>query len=240
MSLIVTVYPQEGIVMAGDSRLTITWNSQNGESFNSECIPSSDSLNKIFCVHNKFALGFCGSATLSGLLLPTLINQFVEKKITDKTTIDQIPELLMDFFGKDYDYPEIYFNVGGYKVEKGVSVPHVYGVSIAQKVFNRSNHNGESLIYGATWKGQTDVLTRLFSTLQAKATDESWIDLPTINFPWTLFTLQDAIDFAKYAIRTTIDTMNFQQVEKTVGGPIDILVLRPNEAPLWINKKELH
>jgi hypothetical protein len=240
MSLIVTVYPQEGIVMAGDSRLTITWNSQNGESFNSECIPSSDSLNKIFCVHNKFALGFCGSATLSGLLLPTLINQFVEKKITDKTTIDQIPELLMDFFGKDYDYPEIYFNVGGYKVEKGVSVPHVYVVSIAQKVFNRSNHNGESLIYGATWKGQTDVLTRLFSTLQAKATDESWIDLPTINFPWTLFTLQDAIDFAKYAIRTTIDTMNFQQAEKTVGGPIDILVLRPNEAPLWINKKELH
>jgi hypothetical protein len=240
MSLIVTIYPQEGIVMAGDSRLTITWNSQNGETFNSECIPSSDSLNKIFCVHNKFALGFCGSATLGGILLPTLVNQFVEKMITNKTSIDQIPELLMDFFGKDYDYPELYFNVGGYKVEKDISIPHVYTVSIAQKVVDRSNHNGESLIYGATWKGQTGVLSRLFSTIQAKATDESWIDLPEISFPWTLFTLQDAIDFAKYAIRTTIDTMNFQQVEKTVGGPIDILVLRPNEVPLWINKKDLH
>ncbi len=240
MSLIITVYAQEGIVMAGDSRLTLTWNSQNGETFNAECVPSSDSLNKVFCVQNKFALGFCGSATLNGILLPTLVNQFIEKKITDKTTIDQIPELLIDFFGEDYDYPELYFNVGGYKVEKGISIPHVYVVSIAPKEFYRSNHDGESLIYGASWKGQTGVLTRLFSTIQAKATDDSWIDLPEIAFPWQLFTLQDAIDFAKYAIRTTIDTMNFQQVEKTVGGSIDILVLRPNEAPLWINKKELH
>lgn len=240
MSLIVTVYPQEGIVMAGDSRLTITWNSQKGETFNSECIPSSDSLNKIFCIHNKFALGFCGSATLNGILLPSLINQFIEKKITDKTIIDQIPALLMDFFGKDFEYPEIYFNVGGYKVEKGVSVPYVYSVSIAQKVISRKNYDGESLICGMTWNGQTGVLNRLLSTIQAKATDDSWIDLPEIVFPWTLFTLQDAIDFAKYALRTTIDTMSFQQVEKTVGGSIDILVLRPNETPLWINKKELH
>lgn len=71
MSLIVTIYPQEGIVMAGNSRLTITWDFQNGETFNSECIPSSDSSNKIFAIHNKFGLGFCGSATLGGILLPS-------------------------------------------------------------------------------------------------------------------------------------------------------------------------
>jgi hypothetical protein len=52
-------------------------------------------------------------------------------------------------------------------------------------------------------------------------------------------TLQDAIDFAVYAVRTTIETMRFQQKEKTVGGPIDILVIKPNEVPTWIKRKEL-
>ena len=52
-------------------------------------------------------------------------------------------------------------------------------------------------------------------------------------------TLQDAIDFSIYAIRTTIDTMRFQARPKTVGGPIDVLLLTPKEVK-WIQSKELH
>lgn len=52
-------------------------------------------------------------------------------------------------------------------------------------------------------------------------------------------TLQDAIDFSIYAIRTTIDTMRFQARPKTVGGPIDVLLISPEEAK-FIQKKELH
>ena len=52
-------------------------------------------------------------------------------------------------------------------------------------------------------------------------------------------TLQDAVDFGVYAVKTTIDTMRFQQKEKTVGGPIDVLVIQPHQAPIFIQKKEL-
>lgn len=51
--------------------------------------------------------------------------------------------------------------------------------------------------------------------------------------------LQDAIDFSFFVIKTTIDTIRFQARPKTVGGPIDILVLTPDYAK-WIQKKELH
>ncbi len=51
-------------------------------------------------------------------------------------------------------------------------------------------------------------------------------------------TLQDGIDFAVFAIRTTIDTMRFQMCVKTVGGPIDVLVIKPSGAQ-WISRKEL-
>jgi hypothetical protein len=63
-------------------------------------------------------------------------------------------------------------------------------------------------------------------------------ELPSNPIPWQFFTLQDAIDFASYAIRTTIDTMRFQARPKTVDGPIDILVLKPVEAT-WISQKIL-
>ena len=54
---------------------------------------------------------------------------------------------------------------------------------------------------------------------------------------WDAMALQDAIDFAIYAIRTTIDTMRFQARPKNVGGPIDVLLLTADSEPTWIQKK---
>lgn len=52
------------------------------------------------------------------------------------------------------------------------------------------------------------------------------------------FTLQDAIDFAQYAVDSTIKTMFFQDRVKTVGGPIDILAIKPS-GTFWVQRKEL-
>jgi len=59
-------------------------------------------------------------------------------------------------------------------------------------------------------------------------------------------TLQDAIDFSTFLIRTTIDMQRFSdgigldpgEVAGT-GGPIDICVIRPFEGFSWVQKKEL-
>ena len=55
---------------------------------------------------------------------------------------------------------------------------------------------------------------------------------------WDAMTLQDAIDFSIYAIRTTIDTMRFQARPKNVGGDIDVLLLTHNRKSGWIQRKE--
>ena len=52
------------------------------------------------------------------------------------------------------------------------------------------------------------------------------------------FTLQDAVDFARYAVETTIQTMHFKNVVETVGGEVDILVITPDETR-WLQKAEL-
>ena len=64
------------------------------------------------------------------------------------------------------------------------------------------------------------------------------MQLPMFPVPFEFFTLQDAIDFAFFGIRSTIETLRFQAREKTVGGPVDVLVITPGSAQ-WIAKKEL-
>ena len=91
---------------------------------------------------------------------------------------------------------------------------------------------------GAIWDGITDILSRLMQNIAYKV-EGKYIDGEPVEIMWNFFTLQDAIDFAQYAIKVTIDTLKFQKREKSVGGPIDILVLKP-ESHQWIAHKELH
>ena len=50
--------------------------------------------------------------------------------------------------------------------------------------------------------------------------------------------LQDAIDYAVHLIRTTIDTLRFEPRYPSVGGPIDVLVVKP-DGMQWVQRKEL-
>lgn len=58
--------------------------------------------------------------------------------------------------------------------------------------------------------------------------------IPEANSDFNIMNLQDAIDFVRFAIRTTIGTQRFLQMEKTVGGPIDVLVIKPQES-IWVS-----
>lgn len=59
--------------------------------------------------------------------------------------------------------------------------------------------------------------------------------LPNYDVPWGFFTLQDAIDFAIFAVKSTIDAIRFQLRAKTVGDPIDVLVVKPDDSH-WVQK----
>ena len=238
MSLIVTLYVPEGLVIAGDSRLTLNWTTKTNEAEQRHSISASDSNTKVFAIKNKFGLGTFGAADIKGIPISGFINQFTEEKVTDDTTIEELPQLLLDFFGEQFGNPATNFYVIGHKIENGISIPHAYYVNVVGKNFNRVNFSNGLTFNGANWGGETEVLTRILNTVKLKQGDQ-WIDLPDTPLAWNFMTLQDAIDFAVYAVRTTIETMRFQQKEKTVGGPIDILVIKPNEVPTWIKRKEL-
>lgn len=92
---------------------------------------------------------------------------------------------------------------------------------------------------GATWDGEIVTLSRLIQKVAVKEDTGKYTDLPVENILWEYFTLQDAVDFARYAVETTIQTMRFKNVVETVGGAVDILVITPDETK-WLQKETLN
>jgi hypothetical protein len=149
--------------------------------------------------------------------------------------VDAVPPVLLQYFRALPGPPAMYFHVAGYKSEQGKRVQHLWTVDVAQDEVRRVNQPDQQ---GAQWGGETDVLVRLINPVFAQDAQGAYQALPAFVIPWQFFTLQDAIDFSGYAIKTTIESMRFHARPKTVGGAVDILVIRPSSTE-WVAKKTL-
>lgn len=243
MSLVVAVYVPEGIVMASDSRQSVTVEGQapEGRSFKVETV-NSDSITKTFLLEqHQVGISNFGQDLLGGVPIASRIKAFMEEDLRPDDDVETVPKKLVAYFRASFPEADVGFHVAGYKKQGRVSVPHFYSCHVSRNAMERRNAKPDgSVSYGAAWSGQTDILTSILIPVTAK--DAQGAD-KVIRSPapivWDAMALQDAIDFSIYAIRTTIDTMRFQARPKTVGGPIEVLVLTPDEAT-WIHKKELH
>lgn len=250
MSLVITTCVPEGIVMASDSRQSITIGSQtpDGKELPKVDTVNSDNVYKTYLLSKKdkegkpiFEVGInsFGQDLLGGISTVSHIKRFVEEEITDEDDITTIPEKLVNFFKKLFPTADTGFHVAGYKKEKErkASEPYIYYCHIAKNIIEQRNVVPYPR-YSATWSGQIDVLAGILqpSLMQDPEGQSVTIHKPPII--WDAMALQDAVDFSIYAIRTTIDTIRFQARPKNVGGPIDALVITPDGAK-WIQKKEL-
>lgn len=247
MSLIITLYIREGIVMAADSRMTLTFkdNIENSEDKNLDTkkdidiknisVEFTDSNNKLFLANN-IGISSYGQSSIKGTPISGYIESFINEELdASNNKIKDVAEKLGSYFRNFSDIPKTYFHIAGYDREDDKYVQHVWLVDIEKDEIRRLNKPEMS---GASWGGETDILSRLIH--KNGVIDNGKIKpYPYYQIPWTFFTLQDAIDFVIYAIRTTTESMRFQQRKRTVGGPIDILVIKPNSG-YWIQKKELH
>lgn len=234
-SLITTVYVPEGIVMAADSRQTLTI----GEEV---MIISTDNATKIHLLEDqRVGISHCGQSFCNGTLVSSQINKFIEEKLTNSDDVVTVAHKLIEYFKELFDDAVVFFYVAGYKKENKVSIPYVYFCSIRGNITERKNINSDNTIkYGLTWKGEPDILESIINPVTHEDEHGNKITIRGVEpISWGTMSLQDAIDFSIYAIQTTIDTMRFQARPKTVGGPIDVLLLTPQEVK-WIQKKKLH
>lgn len=232
MSLIITIHNEEGIVMAADSRSTLTGHRREGDTVvNDFGIHFTETASKLFLAPNHMGISACNDGSIQGKPLSGFLQKFILEEINEKVAVKDVPEMILAYMKKLNPTLNTIFHIAGYDEKNHPVVMRVYTAEAKVELMHTE-------VPGACWNGENDILARLINTAYAKGSKGEAVELRTPSIPWEAFTLQDCIDFAMYAIRTTIDTMRFQLRPKTVGGPIDLLVLRPNEG-FWVKKKEL-
>lgn len=238
MSLMITVYVREGIVMAADSRLTLNFprTTPDGKQ-HVLSITNSDSAKKLFLAPNNVGIATCGPADIGGVPIAGFLESFIVEKLKDQSqNVEGVARELKDYFGAIGVRPGTCFHVAGYVQASQALEQKVFWVDPAGAASKQLNPSDKQ---GANWGGEIDVLQRLLNEVSFIQPDGSNpVPLPNFAVPFEFFTLQDAIDFAFFGIRSTIDTLRFQAREKTVGGPIDVLVIGPDSSR-WIAQKQL-
>lgn len=235
MSFLIAVYVNEGIVLASDRRTTYT-NTQNisGQIIQRIGIHTTNTTDKTFICPNGAGISTCGSATLCGKPITGYIKDMIRENIDENCDVDKVPQIIIDYFNGLPEIPDTNFIVAGYATRNSISEQKVYKLNVKAKSIETINTSCQ----GAVWDGETYTFSRLVKDVAIKATDGKYIDLPFENILFEYFTLQDAVDFARYAVETTIQTIRFKNVVETVGGVVDILVITPDKT-WWLQKEEL-
>lgn len=241
MSLVTTLFTREGIVMAADSRLTLHQSLPSAGSntpVQNLGVAQSDSTVKLFLTPGGVGISTYGAADIAGVPLTGFMDSFVlEGRTRTALAVQEEARSLLAFFRAMPNPPAAQFHVAGYDRGTGSPAdPQVWHVDVAANSSNRVNPPGQQ---GAAWGGEADILYRILQPVWTRDSDGNYQPQPTFPVLWQFFTLQDAIDFAVFAIRTTTDTLRFLPRPKTVGGPIDVLVIRPGGAE-WVARKGLH
>lgn len=235
MSFTVTVYVPEAIVMASDSRQTLTLRGKV------ETVNSDFAYKTFLLPRQQVGVITFGQAALGGVSVQSQVERFAEEMVEEGDDVEAVAHKLVSYLHERHPQADTGFYVAGYKREGRASVPHVYYCHVKKTLVQRRNVNPKTgdVTYGATWAGQVDVITRLLKAKQVVGPDGQLLEITGARINWHLMNAQDAIDFAIYAVRTTIDTMRFEARPKNVGGPIDVLLITP-QGSRWIQRKELH
>lgn len=231
MTLIVTVNAPTGIVISGDSRTTITNTQDQADPNDAQRtirvqtqIVASDSTNKVFIVHSKCGVAVSGDAFVNGIPVAYAIEDFeanASYKTKQNPKVNIVAEEMLVYFRAIQPTPNIAVFVCGYETND----PYVMTIDVKNNTCVRSNISDEGeLTYGLSRMGDTDVTTRLIGPNREH--------MPPVG----VMNLQDAADYSRHLIRSTIDQLRFERRFATVGGAIDTLLIDRNSVRFLLQK----
>lgn len=253
MSIIIGVAVPEGIVLAGDSRMTYG---------NARGWPriASDYTQKMFELSGRVVAGTFGWALLQGRNIHSWAVDFRRSLQPKELPVRDVAERLGQFFqerynahvqaGIDKPVPEghtaVGFVVGGYEEDGTGALYEVLIPGPATRQLSTTQNPG------ASWRGQIDVITRLVKGVdprldvsQADPDFKRRIEGLAYVIHFARMTLQDAVDFAIFLARATIEMQRFTDGIQAspgdlpgVGGAIDVVAIT-SQGITWVQRKVL-
>jgi len=266
MSLGIVIKAPEGLVLAAESRVTLSSNATiNGVT--QQIHVNFDNATKLLTfngVNNRIGAVTYGAATIGIRTAHSFVPEFeTTLNPEEKLTVEDFSKKLSAFFLKqwedvtkikvaDFKGSDMTFVVTGYN--EGEPYGRVYSFEIPRRP-NPAEQSPGHTNFGITWGGQREIVdrllmgydTRIFDLLK-KANIIKDTDVPNIQktlrslqlaLPIQFMPLQDCINLATLFIQTTINAQKLTISLRGCGGAIDLAIITRNEPLKFIQKKNL-
>lgn len=219
MSILLTMFTLDGIIMGADSRITKTQSvlQEKNKNLLLNNYAKTDNGEKVFLLKKtNVGISVCGIQKIENEPIKKFLDDFERQYVDQEESPESVAKKLLEIVKNN---EETIFYVCGYSE----GVQHIY--KIVEGNIHRKNLDEEgNIIFSLAWDGQTEAITKLINSKPDFIINCA--DLP----------LKDGIDFTKFLIDTTINYERFNDSIQTCGGPIDILVLTKDDA-FWHKHK---
>jgi len=258
MSLGIVIKAPEGLVLAAESRVTLTATPPAGPPVN----VGYDNATKLLSFsspHDGIGVVTYGAAAIGLRTAHSFIPELEAALQKEKLSVTDFARALSDFYMQqwnavmpaDYAGPSMTFVVSGY--DDGEPYGTVCVLDIPANPQPREQHPGAE--FGITWGGQRDVVDRLIQGFDARLPDVVAESLSLeqaqtdalrqalqqfqMAIPLPAMPLQDCVDLAIFFIRTTIDAQALTVGIRGCGGPIDVAIIRRREGMTFVQQKRI-
>jgi hypothetical protein len=269
MSLGIVVKGSEGVVLAADSRLTLTATLPANPAMpnlNVQIPVNFDNATKLltFAKPNTWigAVTF-GDAVIgtkpSDLRTPqSFLPEFEADLPSERLAVADFSKRLSDFFldrwkarmPATHPGPGMTFVVGGFDEDKPYGSVYLFVIPNQPMPDERSPND-----FGMTFGGQNELMGRLIGGYDPRVIEiaRKELNAPAVRLdafqkalsqlqlaiPFQILPLQDCIDLALFLIRTTTSAQNLSIGIRGVGGAIDVAVITKRDGLSIIQQKEL-
>lgn len=256
----------EGIVLAADSRVTLTAE-LNRPGQPAMTVPATyDNARKLLAIAGQPFAGVVtfGAGAINTPEGPRTAHSFLpdfESELADagRLRVGEIAQRLSDFFSDKWNLQtppqpagnEMVFYVAGYD-ERAVH-GCLYSMSIPAQPAPQEVHAGT---FGIQWGGQREIVDRLLDGFDARASqlaeqhltlDEGQRDALaahlkqnlSLPIPYQFLPLQDCVDLATLLVRTTAQLQTWTIGIRGVGGAVDVATITRTEGFVALQVKKV-
>ncbi|MCD6282622.1 hypothetical protein J7J84_03315 [bacterium] len=266
MSICVSVRVAEGLVLAADSA-NVLLGILGPEQKTPSIIQTFEYANKVCQIGNlPIGVMTWGNAAIEDRTVQSLIME-CEYECEDMLkkrdySVRTVAEKLLTFIRKRYakaypgtpeeQTPPLGILVGGYSYRQFYSELYTYTFPSSKDMEAvRPDKADGSPSFGTNWFGSGEALTRLIKGFDPQVLDdlahhgidrdtiETWAGKAAGELPLIFdgMPLQDAIDFANFAVQVTIGVCRFRVGPPVCGGDVDIAVITPGKFH-WAQRKQ--
>ena len=192
----------------------------------------TDTRTKLFVSKNNVGVSTCGDRSVNGYNIEPYIEQFLESH--SKSSVTEIANAITPFFLELQPDLDTIFHVCGFESDdNGNMVKRKYYVHTINSEVEENTFET-----GAIWNGTIDIMNMLIGQAYYKKDNGKFEPYSEYEIDWNHLNILEGVELIKFFIETTQKMMSFQNRRQSVGGKVEILLLRPNEHQ-WISKKEL-